>query len=229
MSPSSLGPSPPWLSLSMGARSPERTASLFRGRAKPCTREVTSLPGGREHDARSDAPGLARSPPSRWGGDGRGAGGGPRDHLRSWGRIQVGSQPGKERTFTSRLPRVPPGAQLPANALISHRIVPPLRPVSSPLVPFLSPLEGHTGDTCGPTGAICSDASGLSSPVSLASREARGRMTGACALARWNWGGAGGGAWVGVPAQAAGGDGAIRGGEGEPGHAAGGRPQRVLI
>jgi hypothetical protein len=41
-------------------------------------------------------------------------------------------------------------ALLPANALISHRLVPPLRPVSSRLVPFNSPLEGHTGDTCGP-------------------------------------------------------------------------------
>jgi hypothetical protein len=39
-------------------------------------------------------------------------------------------------------------ALLPANALISHRIVPPLRPVSSRLVPFNSPLEGHTGGTC---------------------------------------------------------------------------------
>jgi hypothetical protein len=39
-------------------------------------------------------------------------------------------------------------ALLPANALISHRIVPPLRPVSSHLVPFYSPLEGHTGGTC---------------------------------------------------------------------------------
>jgi len=47
-------------------------------------------------------------------------------------------------------------ALLPANALISHRIGPPLRPVSSRLVPFLSPLEGHTGGTCGPTGSICS-------------------------------------------------------------------------
>ena len=33
-------------------------------------------------------------------------------------------------------------ALLPANALISHRIVPPLRPVSPRLVPFNSPLEG---------------------------------------------------------------------------------------
>ncbi len=39
-------------------------------------------------------------------------------------------------------------ALLPANALISHRIVPPLRPVSSRFVPFNSPLEGHTGGTC---------------------------------------------------------------------------------
>ena len=39
-------------------------------------------------------------------------------------------------------------ALLPANALISHRIVPPLRPASSRLVPFNSPLEGHTGGTC---------------------------------------------------------------------------------
>jgi hypothetical protein len=53
-------------------------------------------------------------------------------------------------------------ALLPANALISQWIVPPLRPVSSRLVPFNSPLEGHTGGTCGPTGAICLDASGLS-------------------------------------------------------------------
>ena len=42
-------------------------------------------------------------------------------------------------------------ALLPANALSSHRIVPPLRPVSFRLVPFLSPLEGHTGGTCGGT------------------------------------------------------------------------------
>jgi hypothetical protein len=111
---------------------------------------------------------------------------------------------------------------LPANALISHRSVPPLRPVSSRLVPFNSPLEGHTGGTCGPTGAICLDASGLSSPNSQGSREPRGRRTGACALARCGRGGAGGGARVGVPAEAAGGDGAVRGGEGQPGHAAGG-------
>jgi hypothetical protein len=38
-------------------------------------------------------------------------------------------------------------ALLPANALISHQIVPPLRPVSSRLIPFHSPLEGHTGGT----------------------------------------------------------------------------------
>jgi hypothetical protein len=44
-------------------------------------------------------------------------------------------------------------ALLPANALISLRIVPPLRSVSSRLVPFNSPLEGHTGGTCGPTGS----------------------------------------------------------------------------
>jgi len=69
------------------------------------------------------------------------------------------------------------------------------------------------------------DASGPSSPVAQGSREARGRLTVACALARWSWGGAGGGARVGVPAEAAGGDGAVRGGEGEPCHAAGGRPQ----
>ena len=41
-------------------------------------------------------------------------------------------------------------ALLPAIALISHRFVPPLHPVSSHLVPFNSPLEGHTGGTCGP-------------------------------------------------------------------------------
>ena len=68
-------------------------------------------------------------------------------------------------------------ALLPANSLISHRVVPPLRPVSSRLVPFSSPLEGHTGGTCGPTGSICSDASGPSCPVSQGSREARGRRT----------------------------------------------------
>ncbi len=45
------------------------------------------------------------------------------------------------------------------------------------------------------------DASGPSSPVSQGSREARGRLTGACALARWNWGGAGGGTGAGVPAE----------------------------
>ena len=40
-------------------------------------------------------------------------------------------------------------ALLPANALISHRIVPSLRPVSSRLVPFSSSLEGHTGAHAG--------------------------------------------------------------------------------
>ena len=75
-------------------------------------------------------------------------------------------------------------ALLPANALISQRLIPPLRPVSSRLVPFNTPLEGHTGGTCGPTEAICLDASGLSSPVSQGSREPRGRRTGACALER---------------------------------------------
>jgi hypothetical protein len=99
--------------------------------------------------------------------------------------------------------------RLPANALISQWIAPPLRPVASCLVPFNSPLEGHTGGTCGPTGAICLEASGLSSPVSQGSREPRGRRTGACALARCGRGGAGGGARVGVPAEAAGGDGAV--------------------
>jgi len=39
-------------------------------------------------------------------------------------------------------------ALLPANALISHRIVLPPYPVLSRLVPFNSPLEGHTGGTC---------------------------------------------------------------------------------
>jgi len=42
-------------------------------------------------------------------------------------------------------------ALLPANALISHRIVPPLRPVSSRPVPPDSALEGHTEGTCGPS------------------------------------------------------------------------------
>ena len=50
-----------------------------------------------------------------------------------------------------------------------------------------------------------------------------GGLTGACALARSGWGGAGGGARVGVPAETAGGDGAVCGGEGQPRHAAGGR------
>jgi hypothetical protein len=47
----------------------------------------------------------------------------------------------------------------------------------------------------------------------------------ACAPARCGWGGAGGNARVGVPAKAAGGAGAVRGGEGQPGLIAGGRPQ----
>jgi hypothetical protein len=59
-------------------------------------------------------------------------------------------------------------------------------------------------------------------PVSQGAREPRGRRLGACALERCGRGGAGGGARVGVPAEAAGGDGAVRGGEGQPGHAAGG-------
>ena len=42
-------------------------------------------------------------------------------------------------------------ALLPANALISHWIVPPLLPVSSRLVPFNSPMERHTEGTCGPS------------------------------------------------------------------------------
>ncbi len=51
---------------------------------------------------------------------------------------------------------------------------------------------------------------------------APGRRTVACALARCGWGGAGENARMGVPAKAAGGDGAVRGGAGEPCHIAGG-------
>ncbi len=53
-------------------------------------------------------------------------------------------------------------ALLPANALISQWIIPPLRPVASRLVPFNSPLEGHTGGTCGPTqGSVLRPSTGL--------------------------------------------------------------------
>ena len=72
-----------------------------------------------------------------------------RAHRRSWAPQAAGIEP-----VGRAIENPKQDALLPANALNSNWIVPPLRPISSRLAPFNSPLEGHTGGTCGPTGSI---------------------------------------------------------------------------
>ena len=77
----------------------------------------------------------------------------------------------------------------------------------------LEALEGAIRRGLRPSSASCSRRP-RSLQAGRGSTGARGRRTVACALARCGWGGAGGGARVGVPAGTAGGDIAVRGGEG---------------
>jgi len=103
-------------------------------------------------------------------------------------------------------------ALLPANALSSCRM-PPRSVRLVPSRPFQFPAGGaHWGHMRPNKVNPPTEASGPNSSVSQGSRETRGRRTVARALARRGWGGVGGGARVGVPADTAGGDCAVRGG-----------------